>query len=315
MSETAPAPWKRHAWRWGRIGVSVAAFIYLARIIPLAEVRSAVARLSGSWALVALLLSIGNTLVATLRWRLLLHAYGADAPPRTGALWRQYLIANFYGTFLPGGVGGDIVRAVACRDAFASGGVTASMGVVFVDRALGLAGLLIVASCAFLFSPLAGVDGVLIGAVVGVSLVAACVAALALGPRLAPHLPGVLGRLAGKLPVLRSLPSLAGALGLSFVTHSIVAATGHVLIASLTRVTWMQSLVIVPLTGAAQYLPITVAGAGAREAAFVVLYRGVGVADADALTASLGVFACQLAVAALGGLLSLGVAAAPEQRA
>ena len=55
----------------------------------------------------------------------------------------------------------------------------------------------------------------------------------------------------------------------------------------------------------ASYFPLTVAGAGAREAALVAVYRLVGVPEEKSLAAALAFFGCSLFVAATGGILNL----------
>jgi hypothetical protein len=123
--------------------------------------------------------------------------------------------------------------------------------------------------------------------------------------RIAPALPGRLKTLAKLLPPVRRPAFLLVVLALSVVTHTVVALSGHALVASTAAtVALSESLVLVPLALVAMYFP-TVAGLGAREAAFVVLFGSIGVAVADAMAASLGLFGVQLLVALVGGLLHL----------
>jgi uncharacterized membrane protein YbhN (UPF0104 family) len=107
------------------------------------------------------------------------------------------------------------------------------------------------------------------------------------------------------LPELRSARPFLLVLAVTVVNWIIVAAAGHLLVSSIdSGVKPGDSFVIIPLAAAAVFFPLTVAGVGAREAAFVLLFRTVGVSDADALAASLSFFACQLVVALSGGVLS-----------
>ena len=62
-------------------------------------------------------------------------------------------------------------------------------------------------------------------------------------------------------------------------------------------------MVVFPLSVVATYFPLTVAGAGARETALVVLFARYGVDRADALASSLALLAITLGLAALGGLV------------
>jgi uncharacterized membrane protein YbhN (UPF0104 family) len=63
--------------------------------------------------------------------------------------------------------------------------------------------------------------------------------------------------------------------------------------------------VVMPLIGASAFVPFTVGGAGVREAAFAALYGTVGVPEASAYAASLGLWGTLLFSAALGGVLNL----------
>jgi uncharacterized membrane protein YbhN (UPF0104 family) len=70
-------------------------------------------------------------------------------------------------------------------------------------------------------------------------------------------------------------------------------------------VRWSDSIVILPLANALQFFPLTIGGAGVREAAYVVLYGLAGVPKPKALAASLAVGALAYAVNALGGVWHL----------
>jgi uncharacterized membrane protein YbhN (UPF0104 family) len=298
---------RRLAFGLLRLVITTAAFAYLFSLVDRRALWAAFRRLP-AWAMaVAVGLGFFNVLLGTVRWRALLAAYRAPKRPRIAALYRVYLVGLFYNTFLPGAVGGDVVRGVATRASFAGeGGATAAIAVVFVERVLGMCGLLLISAGAFLVRPVAGVRGVVFGSALGLVVAAAAVTTLALGQRLARFLPGPLAKIAASLPpIARARPFLL-ALALSLGTQTVVALTGHVLVSALDpRVVLGDSLVMVPLAMATSYLPITVAGAGAREAAYVALYGLVGVARVDALAGSLLVFGSQLVVGAAGGIATL----------
>ena len=77
---------------------------------------------------------------------------------------------------------------------------------------------------------------------------------------------------------------------------------GHLYVSDLDpSVPLTASLVLVPVALVSIYLP-TIAGLGAREASFVVLFGMVGVAEADATAAALGVLATTLLTALLGAI-------------
>jgi hypothetical protein len=265
----------------------------------------------GRISLVAALGTIGlgyvGLMICAVRWYVLMAAYGAQNRPGVLRLLRLQLVGLFFNIFVPGGVGGDVVRGIATRDAFSEGGTTSSITVVLVERAAGLFGLLILATSAFTIHPLPGIGGgVRIWGLIGLSLVVVIVFGVASAKRFGALLPGPLQRIALSLPEIRSLPSFIWVLVLSVASHVVVSLAGHVLVSSMVpQVSLADSMVIIPLAVGAAFFPLTVAGIGAREAAFIVLYTKVGVAEADALAGSLALLFCQMAIAASGGLLYL----------
>lgn len=290
-----------------RVLGTVAALAWVASHVDLASVRDALARIPVQAFALAVGLVAANVVVGAVRWRVLLRAYGATRIAPLRALVRLYFIAFFYNNYLPGAVTGDVGRAVVTRDAFADQGATGALAIVFVERALGLFGLF-----ALLAAGLVATHGALdaralwwwtvLGSLGSLALVAAIPLARGLGPRL----PARLARLAGKLPALRDGRAFAIAIALSVVTQALVAAAGWLLLAQLAPIGPGASLLVVPLAAATTFLPITVGGAGAREAVYVALCGSLfGMPRGDALAASLGLWLAHLIVGAAGGMAQL----------
>lgn len=287
-----------------RVTLTLGAFAFLVATIDSAAVGRALARVAPAHALLALAITSTGLLLATLRWRVLLLAYGAPQRPAYERLLRLYLVGLFYNTFLPGAVGGDVVRGWATREAF--GGAAGSLAVVLVERLFGVAALLTVAAAASLAHPLAVFGGGLPLGVAGLLGALGALGVVSIGRRLGGRLPGPPGRFLASIPVLRAPGAAVAALALSVVGQLLGVLLSHTMLSAVgARVALAHSLVVVPLAMAAGFFPLTVAGMGAREAAFVALYRSAGVPAADALAASLLVFASQLALAGVGGLVSL----------
>lgn len=291
-----------------RIVTTLLAMGWVVSRVDLQAVGGALVRVSPLAFAVACASTAMNLVVGSVRWRILLRAYGAPHVPPLSALVRLNYIGFFYNTCLPGGVGGDVVRGVASRAAFGEDGVTAAGAVVLVDRVLGLVGLLLVVAFTATVFPLPVADtnhvtGIALG---GIAVSACAVAAIALGRSLAPHLPGRLRPHAERLPAIVHFGPFLVAIVLSLVTQSVVAWTGHVIVSSLApTVALTDSLVIVPLAMATAFLPFLVGGTGARESVFETLYAPLGVPGADAVAASLLVWFTQIVVALAGGLLPL----------
>jgi uncharacterized membrane protein YbhN (UPF0104 family) len=289
--------------------VTLAAIAWVLLRADLAAVGSSLASLSllgvvASTAVTALIL-VGMA----LRWRLLLQAYGSTHPPGLPWLLQLTFIGFFFNTCLPGGLGGDVVRGVASRKAYGQHGLTRGLAVVFIDRVLGVVGLLAVASVSALLVPLPGVEVLPYVATGLLVVLIAILGGLALVPRIHPRLPPLLRRVVPHLPAPVSATPLLLSLGLAVATHLGVAISGHLILMSLVPdLPFTTSLVLIPVAMATQMLPITVGGAGAREAAFVALYALVGVPSEAALAASLALFGTYLALAAIGAALPMPAA-------
>ncbi len=300
---------RRHVGLALRITGTLAGLLYVLSLADPAELLSVALSLPSYvpplvFAVMALNLGVGS-----VRWRVVLWAYGAAKRPPLSRLYYLYLVALFYNSFLPGGLGGDVVRGVVGRESFGEAGVTRSLTVVFVERVLGLAGLLLVAGSVLVIHPLNGfTSGSILG---GAGLAGAlfAVVAIAASRRWARLAPRFLRTRLEQLPPLARPVGLAGGLAISLVTQIGTALTGFLVLHAISaEVTFTDALVVVPVASAAAFFPLTVGGAGAREAAFVVLCSlALGMDAADAAAASLVLFAIQLGLGAVGGLLQLAI--------
>jgi uncharacterized membrane protein YbhN (UPF0104 family) len=127
-----------------------------------------------------------------------------------------------------------------------------------------------------------------------------------LARRVGARVPGPVGPLLRALPALERPAGLAAALLLSLAIQGAVALTGHVFLARLFDAPLAGSLVLVPVSMASAFLPISVGGAGVREATFAALAPAlVGAPAAGAAAVALLLWSTQLAVAGAGGLLAL----------
>ncbi len=287
-----------------RIVVPVGAIAYLLSIVPLRDVLASVRSLPARAVAGALLVIVVNTAIATLRWRILFSACGVKAKPAFLELLRASWIGAFYNTYVPGGLGGEVVRAVATRRVVGAGGLPLAAAIVFLDRTLGLAALFILVAVSFSLFPLPGLPNVMLWSALGLPVAALAVVAIVSGPRLAAFLPQPLARVAAALPTIESLPLFGVALLISVVTQLGGVLCGHLVISGIdAHVTFTDSVVILPLINAAQYFPLTVGGAGVREAGYVVLFALVHVRKADALAASLVIAALLYVANAAGGVL------------
>ncbi len=302
------AVWRRWGWvaRWG--GTLIGA-LYIARLIDVGSVKAAFMQVSAVAMIIAVALIALNVVAGAVRWRVLLRAYGAQRRPSFVTANRLYFIAFFYNNFLPGAVAGDLMRGVVSRDSFGEHGTTGAIAVVLVERALGLFAVFSLVAVGLLLSgdQLSDTGALWWWSIGGVTASVISVFMLPFGRRLAPLLPGPLRTIAERLPVVSRPFDFSVAALLSLTTQILTALAGWVILRDLhPAATWWTSLLVVPLAAATTFLPITVGGAGAREAVYITLCAKLfGMSAGDGLAASLLFWLAALIVGAGGGLVQL----------
>lgn len=286
-----------------RYVVPIAAVAFLAFKVPWPAVLSSLALMPVSALALGAIGCVVGTALQAARWDVLMRACGARGAPRWSALFRLYWIGGFYNTYVPGGVSGDVVRAVATQRAI-PGGLPASLGIVLLERLLGGIATLLLIACGALFFHIdnrisAGVWK-LLGGLAFVTAICVVFGAA----RLSRFLPARLGSLVGRIAIVKSPGLLGSALLLSFAAQLVGALIGHALIAGVSdAVQLADSLVNVPLINIMQYVPVAIGGAGVREAGFVALYAASHVRPEHAFAAGIAMGALQYALSAIGGLL------------
>jgi uncharacterized membrane protein YbhN (UPF0104 family) len=299
--------WRRWGWivRWLGTAAGIA---YVVTLIDLDDVEHACGRIELLALALAVALVAANVVAGAVRWRVLLRAYGASSRPTVRRAIVLYFESFFFNNFLPGAVAGDVVRGVVTRDAFGERGATAGLADVLVERALGLFGVFLLLAIG-IGAASASLDTGSLAAWSAAGIAGSLVLVLGLpfARRLAPVLPGPLRRIAERVPELTSPGAFVLAALLSVVTQLFVALAGYVLLHAVEpRVGLGASMLIVPLAAATAFLPITVGGAGAREAVYVTLGASLfAMPRADALAASLALWLAHLIVAAVGGVMQL----------
>jgi uncharacterized protein (TIRG00374 family) len=283
---------------FAKVGVSVALLTYL---LSTADLSALYRRLrAGDMLLLALAVALYAAIVAlsTWRWRVLLQAQGYEAPLRH--LSASYLVANFFNNFLPGNIGGDVVRV---RDSSRlTGSTTASVAVVAVDRILGFGALYLLALLAFLAGSerLRSMGGVL----PALSLLTAAFGLLAyvfFRAGTERRLLGAVGLMS--VPWVRSqyevvqsavnvyrqqVEAVWAAFGASLGLQSLVVFYFYDIAHSLgIPLSLAACFLVVPLCILAQAVPISFNGWGVRESVFVLYFGQLGVPRDSALAFSL----------------------------
>lgn len=292
-----PSTWRRIAPVLVKLAVLAALAIWLLGGNDAQALWEAARRLPLTTAFASIGLAIGLLLVATVRWRMLMRAFGASEVPGLLGLFRLILVGLFYNTFVPGTIGGDIVRGAVSRKLFEN--PAAPFVVVLLERLIGLSALGVV---------------FLVGALVGPRLIDIhqiwpWLAVLVGGGALLLIVGSFTGRLKsilGRLPVVHRPAQLIAAFVISFAGHAFSIAIFWVLARGLELpIDLVTLLQVVPLGLMAAVIPLAIVGIGPREVALVGLLGMLGIARGDALALSLGYAATIIVIAAFGGLLQL----------
>ncbi len=291
-----------------KIGLSMALLALLFTRIGVGEAMGAIREIDLRAFAMAFLLFLLGILIRAYRWQVLLEAVQLHTP--LSRLVALYFVGSFFNTFLPTGVGGDVVRMYELsRD---SQRTPESVGTVLVDR---LAGLVVLFALAIVALPFSG--GLI---TTGLKLI---ILAIAGGGILATWLlfqrswaDWVLrrlpfgDRLRGKVMELYHAVHACGtgamgrAMGVSLLFNLLLISVIAVLALGLgIHISLWYFLLFVPLISFSLTLPISISGLGVRETTFVLLFGQAGVEQPRALALSLAFYGVTVATGLVGGAL------------
>lgn len=314
-----------------RLAVSIAFLAVLFWRLPDVSLGDVVPELSAAaigWVAVAIVVHVVAYVLQTARWTAVSTTLGIHLPFRR--MLSHLLAGEFVSNALPTSFGGDVVRVV--RQGQDSGDYADAFAATALERLTGWLVLPLLSTIALLADP----DLLSLGTATTVALVTNAVTVVALLVVLwaAGHERGA-GRLIGSggwrrylaavhLGIIafrhhprRVLAVLGAGLGFQFLQCVSVYAAARAL--QLPEVTLLAAMAFFPPTAVVQNLPLALGGLGVREAAFVLFFGALGVADASAIALGLLVYlvfvAASLAGApsfALGRRRAVPVAAAGE---
>jgi glycosyltransferase 2 family protein len=291
-----------------RVAVAATILGYLFSRIPASEVSVALGSATPGLLAMAVLAALAGQLAVADRLRRLVEGLGSRAT--TAELLQIDLAARFYGLVLPAGnLTGVLARfyQIARRD----GAYAATAVALALERLIATLTLCGVGVLFWLLELPTGTWPALLlmlGALLGLlALQALLFVDLPLPARLAAWRPPRLASLYAALGRARRLPRalLTRVLLLGVVVH-LIGVGAFVLVAaalelelSYLTIGWTRSAAIL-----VAILPVSLAGLGLREGAFVLLLAPYGIAPADALAYSLLAFATTvLAIGLMGGVI------------
>jgi uncharacterized protein (TIRG00374 family) len=261
------------------------------------------------WFVIAALIHVLGLVIRTWRWSLLIAALGA--PIAFGRLFYLYMAGTFFNTFLPTGIGGDVVKIIELSPE--RGGAHA-FSTVLADRLTGILGSSLIALTVAVLDPADLPPDVRWG-VIAVSMAVLLASALLTQRRL-------LDRFFTRLPFWSRLPKKLIKIYEALTAYSIGAIARSTLISlpfTLTLIGTQYALALglgvsapiryfalfIPMVALIQLLPISFNGLGVREGAFQVLFGTVGVGEAQAVAMSLMYYIVRVVIGLLGGLMYL----------
>lgn len=298
---------KRRLWAWTRLGIGPCILAFLLWRLGTRPVLDAVQRID-VWSLgAAVAIALPTTLCCAWRWRIVSRGLGSDLPLRTAVA--AYYRSQFLNLVLPGGVLGDVHRAV--RRGRDVGDVGHGLRVVAWERTAGQAVQVVLTVLVLLVLP-SPVRASM--PMVAALALLAVVCAVRLGRSLPRRGQSALARAGRTLAEDLRYVLLARRIWPGVVLTSALALAGHTatfLVAartagSTTSVSRMLPLALLVLL--AMSVPTNIAGWGPREgaAAWVFALAGLGAAQGLATTVVYGAMAL---VATLPGAAVLVTAA------
>lgn len=293
--------------------ISLGLLALLYRRVDLYALGAQLGRVRAGWLVACFGLLYLNTLISTLKWRLLLAADGIHVP--LGTLLSSYLIGSFFNVFLPSTIGGDVYRLV---DIGRRSARTANTGAsIFADRLSGFLALacygLVAAVCARQYIPDARLMLLPLMACGGLAAAAFVVWQQTLVRRLAGWLPvRIQGRVDRLLdPFLASIrvygrqPGvLARMLAISFWFQFNAILAVYCLSRALAQgVPLLPFAFFVPFITLLETIPVSLFGVGLRDTGYAWFMASVGRGRAEAAALALLYVAVTLIYIAQGGVL------------
>ncbi len=308
-------PSKRFLSTCGKLVLSVALLWYLFWISDLSRFVDIVESIHPIYIPLAWIYYGICTWLSAYRWKILLEAKDVHAP--VSKLFSFYMVGMFFNNFLPGAVGGDIVKV---RDLYRyTRRFQLAVTSVFLERFTGLIGLTFLGIGGAVIG-LSKIESVLILAcLVGAAILLALVVAIIWFPlganlvsRVLSILPArkILETIKALYQLLHSYRKHKGALWWSIAVSVLVQLLFAVYYA-LAAITLgidadvLYFVLFLPVITIVTMVPISLGGLGVREAIMVMLFAEVGVSSADVLAISLSVYVVNTALSLWGGLILL----------
>ncbi len=304
-----------------KVVFSVGILVYIfTRVVNLRVLWTDLRDASVSYLVAAVAVYFVVQTLSAYRWYLLLKPL--DIEIGFLKILSYYYLGMYFNFFLPSAIGGDVFKVYYLNKE--TGRLSASTASVFLDRDVGMGGLLVAATlvAAYGGTRIPPENGVLLAPLFALIGVAFILANLALFYRrsynLLHHLLSIFKMKRADEKVERlfeSVNSYRGRWGLGAVTLiislgvQIGCAFVNILAAEAiglhTSHGWIDYMVFIPAIGLIGMIPLSVNGAGWREASYILLFQSVGAEAHQAATLALLWLGIMVATSLPGGIIYL----------
>lgn len=298
-----------------RLLVSLGLMIYLCLSINWAQARESIVRSDKILLMTVPFITLGGLMLSALRWKTILVDSQVHFP--WFKAFRGYVLGLFYGTFLPGVLGGDAIRIALCiYETRCSAGISAAA--VLLERIGGVISLFCLLFFVNITSPnlfsvlLTIQDHQLISAVGICGLVGVLVMVATRSTWLRPLPDSSSGSIRGKIMhflyvFVSTFGSLKNRSLLVILVYCILFQTFDIFATFvLSRAIGLQLnllvfFIVIPLTYLVLMLPFSLGGLGLREGTMAFLLSHFGVSFSDAVMLSFLIYLNRMLIGLLGG--------------
>lgn len=258
--------------RAARIVIAAGLFAFLLYYSNPGQVAAELADIRWGWLAAAIALVLVDRTLMAWRWIALLAPIAQGTRPPLSSVLRIFFVSSFLGTFLPGSVGGDAVRAWGLSRVGV--GAHESLASVLMDRLLGVIAVFLLAGAGLALAPDMLGERIVIAGLAVVAIVCLAALTVAFSDRVAARY-----RLFAALNAYRGhRAGLAGVLAASIGVQALRILQAWLLGLSLGITAGLSAyFALIPIILLVMLLPITFNGIGTSQAAFYWAFGRVGV--------------------------------------
>ncbi len=274
--------------------ISISLVTFLLKKIDIASIKNL------GWgfiipSLIAIIIALFSIFLMSIRWKLLCLKF-LNISPKTRILYRYYLIGSFFNIFLPGAIGGDVIRTRMLIKNYKISIKSASF-VTISERILGLYGLIVLLCLGMLFRTFP--EKVLFLSKISSVWIYLMIILIFL-----------------VFPITKYILSKRNInIGYKFMISTIIvlliAQFGDIVIANIfihymnVEIPFTAVMFIMPLVYIATILPISLGGLGVREGTFAGLMLLYGVPTSTSVLISFSMYLVKVVVGIIGSFIFL----------